>query len=173
MTAKSSEGDDVDQSIAAWKAALPGHDVRAFEVALRIQRVGLLGRRNLAHRLPPIGVKPGDAEIVAILFEAGAPFRMQPSKLAERCLITTGAMTGRTNRLEKAGLLRRVPSLRDRRVMEVELTPAGRDLAVSMMGALLESAFTKAISALGSKESTSLSNLLRRLERNMNGNSAD
>lgn len=40
----------------------------------------------------------------------------------------TGSMTRMLNRLEEKGLIRRVPSVRDRRLVELRITPAGRKL---------------------------------------------
>lgn len=40
----------------------------------------------------------------------------------------TGSMTRMLNRLEEKGLIRRMPSVRDRRLVELQITPAGRKL---------------------------------------------
>jgi DNA-binding MarR family transcriptional regulator len=43
-------------------------------------------------------------------------------------MVTSGAMTARLDRLEKAGLTRRAPHPSDRRGVVVELTAKGREL---------------------------------------------
>lgn len=48
---------------------------------------------------------------------------MTAGKLAELTGLTTGAITGVIDRLEKAGYAKRVPNLKDRRVILVVLTP--------------------------------------------------
>ncbi|MET0660042.1 MAG: MarR family transcriptional regulator, partial [Steroidobacteraceae bacterium] len=40
----------------------------------------------------------------------------------------TGSMTRMLSRLEEKGLIKRVPSVRDRRLVELQITPAGRKL---------------------------------------------
>jgi DNA-binding MarR family transcriptional regulator len=49
--------------------------------------------------------------------------------MARSSLITTGAMTSRLDRLERAGLIRRTPDPADRRGVLVHLTPRGSKVA--------------------------------------------
>ncbi|MDM0042284.1 MarR family transcriptional regulator [Variovorax sp. J22G21] len=51
------------------------------------------------------------------------------AELARECLLDTGAMTRLLDRLEAKGLCRRVRSLADRRVVNIELTDEGRTAA--------------------------------------------
>jgi DNA-binding MarR family transcriptional regulator len=51
------------------------------------------------------------------------------AELARECLLDTGAMTRLLDRLEAKGLCRRVRSLADRRVVNIELTDEGRAAA--------------------------------------------
>ena len=56
--------------------------------------------------------------------------------LAGECHLDAGAMTRLLDRLEAKGLCRRVRSLEDRRVVNIELTDAGRDAAKDIPAAL-------------------------------------
>ena len=49
------------------------------------------------------------------------------AELARECQLDAGAMTRTVDRLEAKGLVRRVRSLEDRRVVKLELTEAGRE----------------------------------------------
>jgi DNA-binding MarR family transcriptional regulator len=51
------------------------------------------------------------------------------AELARECQLDTGAMTRLLDRLEAKGLCRRVRSLSDRRVVNIELTEEGREAA--------------------------------------------
>ncbi|WP_076999183.1 MarR family winged helix-turn-helix transcriptional regulator [Variovorax sp. KK3] len=51
------------------------------------------------------------------------------AELARECQLDTGAMTRLLDRLEAKGLCRRVRSVSDRRVVNIELTDEGRDAA--------------------------------------------
>jgi DNA-binding MarR family transcriptional regulator len=59
---------------------------------------------------------------------------LSPSALSGALLVATGTMTGRLDRLEKLELIRRVPHPTDRRALEIELTPHGRELVDQAIG---------------------------------------
>ena len=52
---------------------------------------------------------------------------LSPKQLAEALDLTTGTVTALLDRLERAGLVTRTPHPRDRRMLQIELTPLGRD----------------------------------------------
>ncbi|MET0312493.1 MAG: MarR family transcriptional regulator, partial [Burkholderiaceae bacterium] len=58
------------------------------------------------------------------------------AELARNCQVDAGAMTRTLDRLEGKGLVRRVRSQDDRRVVNIEITPAGRE-AAQMIPAIL------------------------------------
>jgi DNA-binding MarR family transcriptional regulator len=67
-----------------------------------------------------LGVSATDMKCYSILMQTGP---MAAGELAERTGLTTGAITGVVDRLEKATLARRVPDVSDRRRVVVELIP--------------------------------------------------
>ena len=85
-----------------------------------------------------------------------------PGELSSRLEVSTGAMTNRLDRLEEAGLIRRVRDPDDRRGVKIELTDAGKRVwtdstsAQARKEALVASALTK-------REQTQLNSLLRKL----------
>jgi DNA-binding MarR family transcriptional regulator len=98
--------------------------------------------------------------------------RMMEETLNERSLtwgewnvhaeLSSGAMTNRLDRLEAAGLIRRLPDPNDRRGVQVELTDAGiRAYDESTAAQAAKEALIA--SALTAKEKEELNNLLRRL----------
>ncbi len=66
-----------------------------------------------------------DREKIMYLRLAGPPYKMTPTELHNRLLITSGGMTGRIDRLQKRGLVCRLPDPNDRRSILVELTERG------------------------------------------------
>lgn len=79
-------------------------------------------------RVPEVRAGEGDFDVLAALRRAGAPYERAPGELAEHTMVTTGAMTKRVDRLERAGLVSRRVSDSDGRGRVVALTPAGREL---------------------------------------------
>lgn len=60
------------------------------------------------------------------------------AELAGVCLMDAGAMTRTLDRLERKGLVRRTRSARDRRVVDLALTPEGRAAAATIPFVLCE-----------------------------------
>ena len=63
-------------------------------------------------------------DVMAALYREDAPMKM--SDLSKMLLVSNGNASTIVNRLEKDGLVARTPVAKDRRVVNVELTPLGR-----------------------------------------------
>jgi DNA-binding MarR family transcriptional regulator len=61
------------------------------------------------------------------LHENGA---LPPSRIAKKILVNSSTVTGVIDRLEEKGLVQRVRNSPDRRVINIQLTDAGRTLAL-------------------------------------------
>jgi len=143
---------------------LPGVDP---EVEGIVDRINGLRRRFHAmadETLAELGLAEGAWKVLTTLRFAGPPYRRSVGKLAKRAELSSGAMTNRLDRLEEAGLVRRLPDPEDRRGVLVELTEAGHRAWEDGLGAqganeaLVAAALTK-------QEKKQLNALLRRLMR--------
>jgi DNA-binding MarR family transcriptional regulator len=79
---------------------------------------------TLAHR----GLNHPDYKLLLQLAIAPSPRRLSAGDLSRALLVSTGGMTSRLDRLERAGLIRRLPDPTDRRGVLVELTDEGSAL---------------------------------------------
>lgn len=70
-----------------------------------------------------LGINDTDRRLVRLLFVDG---RMSAGRLASGASLSPGATTAAIDRLERAGLARRIRASEDRRGVLVELTPEGR-----------------------------------------------
>lgn len=77
-------------------------------------------------------------------------------------MLTSGAMTSRLDRLEKAGLIQRQPSPTDRRSVQVQLTEVGLELINRILPLHIENE-KQALSALSAQEQDLLNSLLGKL----------
>jgi DNA-binding MarR family transcriptional regulator len=77
-----------------------------------------------------LGINRTDARCLDLLDQLGS---MSAGDLAEASRLTTGAITAVIDRLERAGLARRVPDPSDRRRVKVELTEKAYRLATELM----------------------------------------
>jgi DNA-binding MarR family transcriptional regulator len=79
--------------------------------------------------------------------------------------VDASAMTRMLDRLEAKGLIRRIRSAADRRVVNIELTAAGSAAAEKIPGELAR-VLNHHLRGFSTEEFETLKNLLRRLERN-------
>ena len=87
------------------------------------------------------------------------------AELARDCLLDCGAMTRLLDRLEAKGLCRRVRSVADRRVVNIELTEAGRAVA-SGIPAVLSRVQNAHLAGFSQEEFELLKSFLRRILAN-------
>ena len=55
------------------------------------------------------GLQAGEFDVLATLRRSGAPYQLSPTRLYEATMISSGGMTDRLDRLERAGLVVRRP----------------------------------------------------------------
>jgi DNA-binding MarR family transcriptional regulator len=156
------EHDHVDEVLAQWLRERPDLDATPMGVVGRISRLG----RFLERRLKPVferyGLDGGLFDVLATLRRAGAPYRLSPTELFSSVMLSSGAMTSRLDRLERAGLVARTPDPDDRRGVLVELTLQGRELVDRAVEAHVANEW-RLVGALTSEEQAELAGLLRKL----------
>lgn len=154
--------DAVDAIIEQWAAVRPDLDTRAMEVFGRIYRLSRAMGDRVEKVYAPYGISRGEFDVLATLRRAGEPYALSPRRLSSTLMLTTGGMTGRLDKLERAGLLRRSPDPHDRRGLQVTLTEKGLAVIDEAVGAGLV-AQTEALSALDDEQADQLADLLRTL----------
>ncbi|GGL69873.1 MarR family transcriptional regulator [Streptomyces fumigatiscleroticus] len=154
--------DPVDAIIEQWAGVRPDLDTRAMEVFGRIFRLSRAMSDRMEAAYAPFGISRGEFDVLATLRRAGRPHTLSPRQLSAALMLTTGGMTGRLDKLERAGLLRRSPDPHDRRALQVTLTEKGLHLIDEAVGAGL-AAQTEALSALDDERAGQLAALLREL----------
>ncbi|GAA4845894.1 MarR family transcriptional regulator [Luteimicrobium xylanilyticum] len=118
----------IDALVQQWADQRPDIDRDAMALLARLTRAAELVNARTDRLAGDYGVNRGDGDVMFALRRSGEPYRLSPTSLARALLMTTGTMTGRLDRLEKRGLIVRVPSTHDRRSLDVELTPEGKRL---------------------------------------------
>lgn len=151
--------DHVARIQAEWARERPDLDVSPQGVFGRLHRLAALLTEQLCVVYRRFGLSEGEFDVLATLRRAGEPYERAPSELSEHTMVTTGAMTKRLDRLERAGLVSRRRSEADGRGRVVALTDAGRDL--------IDAAFTehmrnerRLLEALAPEEAAQLQALL-------------
>src|SRR5262245_2375543 len=97
---------------------------RIREVARAVARAAEADRRLRLAAAERLGVGATDFDALVLLDTAGP---LAAGRIGEAMAITTGAVTGLIDRLERAGSVQRTRHEADRRQVLIELTPARRD----------------------------------------------
>lgn len=106
----------------------PDVDVRPQGVIGRLHRVGMHLTDAIVEVYGRHGLGEGEFDVLAALRRAGHPYERVPGELASHTMVTTGAVTKRVDRLERAGLVARRAAEHDGRSRVVALTHAGLQL---------------------------------------------
>ncbi|WUH93482.1 MarR family transcriptional regulator [Streptomyces sp. NBC_00433] len=156
------DADAVDTITGQWAVERPELDTLAMAVFGRVYRVArAMGDRMEAEYLR-YGIGRGEFDVLGTLRRSGAPYTLSPRELSATLMLTTGGMTGRLDKLERAGLLVRAPDPHDRRGLRVSLTERGITVVEEALVAGL-AVQQAALSALEPDEAEVLAGLLRRL----------
>jgi len=138
---------------------IPGLDYEVEGIVDRINSLRNRFRHALEETLSQHELTWGEWKVLGSLILGECD---SPGELSSGLEVSTGAMTNRLDRLEEAGLIRRVRDPEDRRGVKIELTDAGKRVwtestsAQARKEALVASALTK-------REQTQLNSLLRKL----------
>src|SRR5215470_19295129 len=155
--------DRADAAINQWARERP--DLPALPMAV-FGRLSDAAERVMRDHMNPLfaeaGLQPGEFDVLATLRRSGAPYMLSPTRLYEAAMISSGGMTNRLDRLERAGLVERRPDPNDRRGKLIALTDAGRRLIDETVGRHVANE-TRLLSALTKAEQETLDALLKKL----------
>lgn len=117
----------------ARPAATPDQALHAMDRMIALAHVG---QQDIAARL---GLNVTDLTCLGFLIEASmAGQSLAAGDLAERARLTTGAITGVLNRLEKAGYAHREPDPEDRRRVRVVMDESAQARVLAVYGPFYE-----------------------------------
>jgi DNA-binding MarR family transcriptional regulator len=156
------ERDHIDHFLEQFGDQLPAMDLQVEGIVDRITGLTRRFHREMDETLQDFGISYGEWKVLGTLRRTGPPHRRSPGGLAKIEELSTGAMTNRLDRLESAGLVRRLPDLQDRRSVQVELTDEGKRVWDDVVAAQAKKEALVA-STLNKREKEELTVLLRRL----------
>jgi DNA-binding MarR family transcriptional regulator len=154
--------DEIDRIVGQWNVVRPDLDVSATHILQRVTRLSLLEEASFAQVFARHGLTWGEYLVLATLRRTGPPYRMNPTALYGSVILSSGGMTKRLDRLERAGLVERLPDPEDRRGRLVALTDRGLALVDAAVVDHLANE-EGLLGALSASERRSLSDLLRKL----------
>lgn len=152
--------DRAQLAVEQWQQQRPDLDTLPMRLIGRLgEAVQVLNRDVLQPFFDEHRLHYGEFDVLATLRRAGAPHALSPTALYEAAMISSGGMTNRLDRLERAGLIERKPNPEDRRGTLVALTEAGFTLIDGLMTAHVENE-KMALATLSRDEQEQLDRLL-------------
>lgn len=152
--------DWTDRHVDRWLPVLPGLDPDIEGAVTRVKVLTDHLRRVRERSLADFDLHKHEYDTLHSL--AGRGGRAVPSELAGDLKMAPGSVTGRLDALERRGYVRRTPSAEDRRRVDVELTPAGREAWLGAMDVVGHEEY-RLLGTLSADERRTLSDLLRRV----------
>jgi DNA-binding MarR family transcriptional regulator len=162
MTPKRVERDKLDDSLDVWEREIPDLDRLTEGIIERIQILAWNFNQSMDETLLEFDLDRRAFSLLGKLRKYGSPYRASAGRLATDLRLSSGAMTNRLDRMEAAGLIRRLPDPDDRRGTLIEPTKAGHAAWERTVGtqARRERELTKGLS---DAEKVRLHDLLRHL----------
>lgn len=154
--------DGVALILEQWAKERPDLDASPMGVIGRIFRLSHIFQQEVQEVFSSFGLHRGEFDVLATLRRTGKPYRLNPSDLSNALMVSSGGMTNRLDRLEKAGLVVRRPDPADRRGTQVGLTEEGLLLVDEIVTEHVSNEH-RLLSALGEAEREALADLLRTL----------
>ncbi|MCZ4431212.1 MarR family transcriptional regulator [Agrobacterium sp. SOY23] len=121
--------DHVDRLRGQWAREVPDIDTEPMAIFGRAKRLSNLVAPSIEAIFARFGLDRGEFDVVATLRRAGPPYQLTPTEMYTALMLSSGGLTHRLDRLEKAGLIERRKSKLDGRSVIVCLLPAGIELA--------------------------------------------
>lgn len=122
--------DWTDRHVARWKDHWLdlAFDEVVEGVFVRINRIDRYLRGAKQRAVARVGLTDFEYNTLHLLMIRDTPGSASPTELAAELGVSGAGMTGRLDGLEKAGWIRRIPSVDDRRRVIVEVTKAGMEI---------------------------------------------
>ncbi|HLO13493.1 MAG TPA: MarR family transcriptional regulator [Anaerolineales bacterium] len=105
----------------------PDASAKATECAMNLVLTAELFEKGIANLLTPFNLSPATGLVLSILADSETP--VSPNYIADRLIISRASVTSLLDSLEKRGYAKRQPHPSDRRMIWVEPTDLGRQIA--------------------------------------------
>ena len=155
--------DRADMAVAQWARERPELPALPMEIFGRLlDAAERVTRDHMNPLFAEAGLQPGEFDVLATLRRSGEPYMLSPTRLYEAAMISSGGMTSRLDRLERAGFVERRPDPHDRRGKLIALTKTGRRVIDDTLSRHVANE-EQMLSALTRTEQEKLNALLKKL----------
>jgi DNA-binding MarR family transcriptional regulator len=139
----------------------PDASSKATECAMNMVLTADLLEKQISRLLQPFGLSPATGLVLSILADSQTP--VSPNQIADRLIISRASVTSLIDSLEKHGYVTRQPHQSDRRMLFIELTDAGRQVADQFRPVIHRNQY-QWLKVLSGQEQEQLIKILHRLQ---------
>ncbi len=152
--------DHVDWVIEEWEKERPDLEVAPIAVITRLERLQNYLRSEVAMVFERFGLTGPSFAVIATLRRSGKPYQCSQRALMDALQLTGGTVSVRIDRLERNGLVERLPDPLDQRGVLVRLTEEGERI-FDQVAPLHLANEDRLLSALNTQQREQLAALLR------------
>jgi DNA-binding MarR family transcriptional regulator len=115
------------QTAPGFEERYPNSSAKATEGAMNLVFTADLLVKRISELLQPFDLTPASGLVLSILADSESP--LPPNQIADRLIISRATVTGLVDSLEQREYVRRLPHPSDRRMLLIEPTDTGRQVA--------------------------------------------
>ena len=142
----------------------PDSSATATECAMNLVLTADLIEKRITSLLQPFNLSPATGLVLSILANSKTP--ISPNNIADQLIISRASVTSLLDSLEKRAFVKRQPHHSDRRMILVELTDSGRQVA-NQFRPVVHQHEKLWLNALTEEEQEQLIETLRRLQASL------
>ncbi|QBD75385.1 MarR family transcriptional regulator [Ktedonosporobacter rubrisoli] len=154
--------DHTDWLLAGWKQQRPDLDFSPIAIMTRLERLQSHLQAEVGATFERFGLTAPSFSVIATLRRAGPPYQRTQRALMDALQLTSGTISVRIDRLEKNGIVARLPDPNDQRGVLVRLSEKGLRL-FDQIAPLHLANEERLLAALNQEQREQLATLLRTL----------
>jgi len=116
-----------NRTTSDFEQLYPDGNARASECAMNLALTADLLINNISQLLQPFNLTPASGLVLSMLADSEEP--LSPHEIAKRLIVSRATITGLVDSLERRAFVNRRPHPTDRRMLLVEITDKGRQVA--------------------------------------------
>jgi DNA-binding MarR family transcriptional regulator len=122
---------------AAWRLERPGTPTESIEIVTPIWRLAKLFADDRGRVLRTAGIDAATLDLLSVIRRSGPPYTLSTREIAQRTLVTAGAISQRVARAERDGFVKRALATTGGKTVLVKLTAEGHALIERSVDAVL------------------------------------
>jgi DNA-binding MarR family transcriptional regulator len=152
------------QTVPDFEDRYPNSSAKATECAMNLVFTADLLVKRISELVQPFNLTPASGLVLSILADSESP--LPPNQIADRLIISRATVTGLVDSLEQRGYVRRLPHPSDRRMLLIEPTDTGRQVADAFRP-IVHQHQKMWLDILNEKEQGQLIDFLKRLQESL------